>query len=296
MCEFMSKGNQLEIRSSLLAKQEKVLVFSAKIRDVCVSSDFCGILLESGSVFIYDLVESSLREIPLTHPDQTVKLLSCTNQLLFGITDVNSLILLNPGTQTKLHEFPRHMRVKKMVSGAEHSLLLTHNGDVFSFGCGLRGALGHGDVNSHEVPKQVDGLAGLKIVDIDAGSFHSAAVSSFGDAYCWGWNTAGQLGLPKVAQGTFDKSSGSSQQVFTLPMVIELEDEEVIEAVRCGSKHTILVSERKRLFTAGLNSYGQLGLSKDVEFVDKFTEIPVKNVNDKTRVSCGALSTFLINL
>lgn len=43
--------------------------------------------------------------------------------------------------------------------------------------------MGHGDVNSSEQPTIIEALAGLKIVDIAAGSFHSIAVSSFGDVY-----------------------------------------------------------------------------------------------------------------
>lgn len=273
--------------------KDSLLEFEDIVKKVCSTNEICWILLNDGSIYSYEFIVSKLQKVPFT--ETTVDITS-SHQSLFGITNNNQLYKFSHEMQQKLHDFPKHQKIKKMVSGDEHCLILTSNGDAFSLGCGLRGALGHGDVNSCDVPKQIEALAGLKIVDIAAGSFHSIAISSFGDVYSWGWNTNGQLGLPKVAQHSFKKASESHQQVFTTPLVIDLEDdEEAIKAAFCGSKHTILQTERNRLFAAGLNNYGQLGLSDHAEYVDKFTEIPVKDVNEKTRIVCGNWSTYLID-
>ena len=37
--------------------------------------------------------------------------------------------------------------------------------------------------------------SGLKLVDITSGQSHTCAVDVGGDAYCWGWNSSGQLGI-----------------------------------------------------------------------------------------------------
>jgi len=42
----------------------------------------------------------------------------------------------------------------------------------------------------------VDALAGLRVMLIAAGGWHSAAVTECGDLYTWGWNQSGQLGFP----------------------------------------------------------------------------------------------------
>lgn len=90
--------------------------------------------------------------------------------------------------------------------------------------------------------------------------------------------------------------SSSHQQVFTTPQLIELEDDnEAIENVHCGSMHTILRTERNRLLVAGINNYGQLGLSSLQDDVDKFTEMPVKNVTDKTQINTGCWATYLLD-
>lgn len=41
----------------------------------------------------------------------------------------------------------------------------------------------------------MEALAGVEIVKIAAGGWHSCAISSIGDLYTWGWNDRGQLGI-----------------------------------------------------------------------------------------------------
>lgn len=291
--EILATDNKVEVRSSLINNSERILGFKDVVKKVHSSNEICWILLADGTAWSFDFLSGELSQLKMS---ETIADLACTHKSLYVVTTNNHVIEVSPQQQKKIHEFPKHQKIKKIVSGVEHCVILTSNGDVFSFGCGLRGALGHGDVNSHEVPLQVEALAGLKIIDIAAGSFHSVAVSSFGDVYSWGWNTNGQLGLPKVAQHTFEKASESHQQVYTVPQLIELEDDdEAIKNVFCGNNYTILRTERNRLFATGLNNYGQLGLSSHVDDIGKFTEMPVKDLNESTKIVCGHFSTFLID-
>lgn len=291
--EITIRENKVDISSAIVNNRDKTLEFKDAVKKICATNETCWILLHDGSVHCYDFKESTLEKLSF---EETIVDIAATYQMLLLITSNNQLYSYSQAIHQKVHDFPNHQKIKKLVSGDEHCLILTSNGDLFSLGCGLRGALGHGDVNSSGTPKQIEALAGLKIIDIGAGSFHSVAVSSFGDVYSWGWNTKGQLGLPKVAQHTFKNLSESHQQVFTTPQLLDLEDDnEAIKAVFCGSKHTILRTERNRLFVAGLNNYGQLGLCNDhTEDVDKFTEMPVKDLSDNTRIVCGYWSTYLI--
>lgn len=135
----------------------------------------------------------------------------------------------------------------------------------------------------------------MKIIDIDCGSYHSVAISTFGDAYAWGWDTNGQLGIRKIERNPTEIVWKSQQQVFTMPQLIELEDSDAIINVHCGAKHTLLRTESNRIFASGLNNYGQLGLSSLKESVDNFTEVPLKDVDEKTKIFCGFWSTFVLN-
>lgn len=281
----------MEIKFLLTSEKNRSLEFDDEISRLCSNNETCWIHLSNGFLFSFDFDhESNPLEVDI---DCAITQMSCTHSSLYYVTSNSQLIMITGNRRETIHNFPKHQKVKKMVSGVEHCLVMTSNGDVFSFGCGLRGALGHGDINSILSPMQVEGLAGLKIIDIAAGSFHSVAVSSFGDVYTWGWNTHGQLGLPKIAKHTFERTVKSHQQVFTTPQLIELEDEESVTSVSCGCKHTVLRSENNRVFSAGLNNYGQLGLATECEDVEKFTEVPVK-IKDSTEVFCGHWSTYFI--
>ena len=56
-------------------------------------------------------------------------------------------------------------------------MLLTEHGQVYSWGGGSRGQLGHGTVTNEDSPRLVMALDGMKIVKIAAGGWHSAAIS-----------------------------------------------------------------------------------------------------------------------
>lgn len=295
--EIISTQNKLEIRSNLLRDCETTIEFKEIIKRTCASNvDSLMILCNDGSLNRYDIATKVLEQIFIQSANETVIDICCSQSSLYCVTSRSRLYQITSGEQIEMHEFPKHQKIKKMIAGAEHVLVLSSNGDVFSLGCGLRGALGHGDVASYETPKQIEALAGLKIIDIAAGSFHSIAVSSFGDIYTWGWNTNGQLGLPKVAQHTFDNISKSHQQVFSIPQLIDLEDDdEAIKSVYCGAKHTVLRTESNRIFVSGLNNFGQLGLSSSKQDIDSFTEVPIKGVDDKAKIFCGFWSTYLLD-
>ncbi len=54
----------------------------------------------------------------------------------------------------------------------------------------------------HSKPTRVSGLSDRKIVEVSAGSVHSAAITEEGELYTWGRGTYGRLGHGKV-EGTY---------------------------------------------------------------------------------------------
>lgn len=84
-------------------------------------------------------------------------------------------------------------KVSQVVCGKEHCMLLTEHGQVYTWGGGTRGQLGHGTLSSEETPRLVMALDGLRIIKIAAGGWHSAAISESHDLYMFGWNESGQL-------------------------------------------------------------------------------------------------------
>jgi len=87
-------------------------------------------------------------------------------------------------------------KVTDVVCGKEHCLLLTEHGQVFSWGVGSRGQLGHGNLLSEDKPRLVMALDGMRIRKVAAGGWHSACISQYDDLYMFGWNESGQLAQP----------------------------------------------------------------------------------------------------
>ena len=69
-------------------------------------------------------------------------------------------------------------RVKMAACGYSHTLVLAEAGRVWAFGCGQAGRLGTGDEDDRTTPTEVEGLRGVTISFVAAGSYHSVAVSA----------------------------------------------------------------------------------------------------------------------
>jgi alpha-tubulin suppressor-like RCC1 family protein len=125
-------------------------------------------------------------------------------------------------------------------------MVLARDGDVFTWGYGNSGQLGHGNTDHQLVPKRVEGLT--NVTDIAIGTDHSLAVVEAGSVYTWGYNYYGQLGLGNHGDGT-------KRLVPTeVPGVNE------VVAVAAGSYHSFVLSRDGTVMACGRNDAGQLGL------------------------------------
>ncbi|XP_020575707.1 ultraviolet-B receptor UVR8 isoform X1 [Phalaenopsis equestris] len=87
-------------------------------------------------------------------------------------------------------------RIVQIASGGYHSLALTDKGEVFSWGHGGHGQLGHSSNKSQKVPTFIEALAQEHITYIACGGSSSAAVNDKGELYMWGNAKDCQLGVP----------------------------------------------------------------------------------------------------
>ena len=149
------------------------------------------------------------------------------------------------------HQITTGVPITHISCGADHTLLLTNTGCVSSLGLGSRGQLGHGDILERKEPAIVEALAGVAMKMVACGSWHSLALSIYGDVYSWGWNEHGQLGHSTGPQ---------APSTISLPTLIENPDNNVnFTAISCGARHSAAVTEDGQLYTWGWNEYGQLG-------------------------------------
>ncbi|KAL5074110.1 hypothetical protein RYX36_013094 [Vicia faba] len=87
-------------------------------------------------------------------------------------------------------------KVVDIAAGESHTLLLSEDGSVYSWGRGMFGrlGLGFGSQNDQLFPVKVkfENPSGssdcVKIVGIAAGAYHSLALAEDGSVWCWGYN------------------------------------------------------------------------------------------------------------
>ena len=73
----------------------------------------------------------------------------------------------------------RNIAVVQVAAGWRHSLALTVDSHVYSWGHGDKGQLGHGDTKSSLTPRVVEALLGKEVKQVAAGGSHSLGFNAF---------------------------------------------------------------------------------------------------------------------
>jgi alpha-tubulin suppressor-like RCC1 family protein len=165
--------------------------------------------------------------------------------------------------------------VAQVAVAADHAALLTRGGEMYTWGDGAGGKLGHGMLSSCSQPQQVGQLFGKGVVEVACGRSYTAAVLPRGELYVWGSGRGGQLGL------------GEDRQASLWPTrVLGGLSEVRVEHISCGSFHAAAVSASGHLFTWGDGSFGKLGHG---DHVTCYSPRPVEAVGDMwvISLSCG---------
>jgi len=137
-------------------------------------------------------------------------------------------------------------RVAAVAAGECHSLALTADGSVWSWGRGTFGRLGHGDEQHQLLPKEVEALAGERVIAVSAGPYHSFALTADGNAWSWGWGNEGRLG------------HGDEQRQL-LPKKVEALTGQRVVAVSAGGEHSLAITADGAAWSWGLGGGGGLG-------------------------------------
>ncbi|XP_063115632.1 alsin isoform X2 [Cavia porcellus] len=111
-------------------------------------------------------------------------------------------------------------------SGEADALLPSLRTEVWTWGRGKDGQLGHGDVLPRLQPLCVKCLDGKEVIHLEAGSYHSMALTAKSQVYSWGSNAFGQLGhsdfpttVPRLAKvsnehGVWSVAAGQDYSLF----------------------------------------------------------------------------------
>lgn len=145
--------------------------------------------------------------------------------------------------------------IKALAAGDYHSVVLTENGTVFTFGLNTDGQLGYDTPGiMNHVPLKVTGIDHVN--EIYAGSSQTFAVKQDGTVWGWGCNKKRQLGITPADS-------------INTPVLIKGINN--VRSIACGKSHTVALKKDGTVWAWGENTYGQLGNG-----TGKDTAIPVQ--------------------
>ncbi|XP_011302739.1 regulator of chromosome condensation [Fopius arisanus] len=187
------------------------------------------------------------------------------------------------------------IKIAKIASGADHLVMLTQNGRVYTCGCGEQGQLGrvasrtadrhnrHGvehllkpDLVEFKVSKK------LEFEDVWAGSYCTFVKEhKNGDIYVFGLNNFHQIGLddtipyfhPKLSKAFLGKKW---------------------HLISSGMHHTIALDENGHVFVLGRKEYGRLGLGPDATDVSQLTRVEKLQNERVIDIAAGSAQSFAV--
>jgi len=145
-----------------------------------------------------------------------------------------------------------------LEAGWSHTCALVVGGAAYCWGSNQYGQLGTGTpADFSATPVVVSG--GHTFVSLSSGTAHSCALTSAGEAWCWGAGGDGRLGDGSGTSGSYSSSS-------PLPAAGGL----IFAVLSAGGGITCGVTTSGTTYCWGANDYGQLGIGAD------YASVPMK--------------------
>eukprot|EP00743_Colponemidia_sp_Colp-15_P009532 GILK01010428.1.p1 GENE.GILK01010428.1~~GILK01010428.1.p1 ORF type:complete len:501 (-),score=40.01 GILK01010428.1:120-1583(-) len=141
---------------------------------------------------------------------------------------------------------PENLNKELLQHELEFWQIHPHYSEVYTWGRGEYGQLGHGDRTSQHIPKLVDRLQGRVVIHVSLGTSHSACLTDEGHVYTWGYGGDGRLG------------HGTEEDCLVPRQVTGLVGVHVRQVV-CGELHTAAVTDEGSVYSWGLGKDGRLG-------------------------------------
>ncbi|KAG8071895.1 hypothetical protein GUJ93_ZPchr0006g43446 [Zizania palustris] len=146
--------------------------------------------------------------------------------------------------------------ILKIACGHWHTAIISSSGQLFTYGDGTFGVLGHGDTLSVSRPKQVESLKGSRAKAIACGPWHTVAIverigtvksnAPSGKLFTWGDADRGKLGH-------------ADKKMKLVPTCVDTLNDFDFAQVSCAKAQTIVLTITGVVFTIGSNEHGQLG-------------------------------------
>ena len=142
--------------------------------------------------------------------------------------------------------------VKSVSTSITYACLIASDSQAFCWGDNSINQLGDNTFKNSSVPVAVL-TAGVftdkTIKSITTGSYHACVIASDDLAYCWGYNSKGNLG-------------NDSKAIASVPVAVlnsGVLKSKTIKSISAGANHTCVIASDNQAYCWGQNNYGQLG-------------------------------------
>ena len=159
--------------------------------------------------------------------------------------------------------------------GYEHTVVVSNDGEVHSFGRNSNGQLGLGHNNNVSLPTPIPNLP--KIMEISCGEYFTVCIDKQGELWSFGSNSNGQLGTGNTT------SYNIPQKIKHIPLV---------RAVSCGTQHVLIITNDSNLWSCGRNDQGQLCLGNKAVNQSKYQQTSFEQIS---KISAGAFHSLFQN-
>jgi len=173
-----------------------------------------------------------------------------------------------------LIDFPHTLfeSITGCAAGDNHSLAVTSEGRLFSFGHNDLGQLGNPEAQAF-APALVEFPGNPKVLKIACGLAHCLATTDDGKLYSWGWGGYGQLG------------DGETEDRHR-PVAINFQKN--VRAITCGGWHSAATTDDGQVYTWGWGQFGALGhgdeiARKEPTLVESLSKEKVKTISAGSR-------------
>ncbi|TVY09045.1 RCC1 domain-containing protein [Paenibacillus cremeus] len=182
--------------------------------------------------------------------------------------------------------------VKAIAAGNSHAIILTKDGDVYTWGANAFGQLGLG--NYDKTNTLTNKIADLShVVSIAAGSFYSMAVKDDGSVWTWGNNAMGQLGDGTTTTKTVPTQVPRFSLNASQPLAgstINYTNELGTSPLSAGDSFTQVIKNGK-VWSWGENTYGQLGNGSSIT---KNSPQPLDSLSDAAQIAAGTSHSVVL--
>ena len=159
--------------------------------------------------------------------------------------------------------------------GFEHTVAVSNDGEVHSFGRNNKGQLGLGHNNDVSLPTPIPNLP--KIMEVSCGDSFTVCIDKEGGLWSFGNNDHGQLGTGNTTN-------------YNIPQKIE--HIPPVRSVSCGYAHALIITNDSKLWSCGRNYERELCLGNSGGNQSKYQQTSFEQIS---KISAGGIHSLFQN-